>query len=199
MQVEMADSLRAAVPASPQGKSTSRRKLLTDDFDLIVDARGIRDVYQAWLIDPEYVDPLEEVLEPWLNGDVVVTIAPIEDTNKPLIFLEFDRPALTQLPGIDGNLLRIQELAPLSAALGSYRQSLGTVWPGFLPARIKLKISFPPYSCTFEDNRLASTRGDVLHACVEMNGREHCGTPDGGGARFNPEAMRGLEVCVGGS
>jgi len=197
MQVEIADSLRAAVPTSPQGKSTTRRKRLTEDFNLIVDAREIRDVYQAWLIGSEYVDPLEEALGTWLSGEVIVTIAPIEDTNKPLIFLEVERPALVQLAGVDGSLLAIQDLAPLSAALGSYRQSVGTVWPGFLPSRIKLKISFPPYSCTFEDNRLASTQGDVLHACVEMNGQQHCGSPEGNGARFNTESMRGLEVCVG--
>jgi hypothetical protein len=198
MQQALSSALIGAIPDKPEDKSAQRRELREDDLDLSINV-SMMGTYQLFLVEEDLVQTLEEALGPWLRGAATLTVDKIEDTkNKPEIVLEVERKGLVQLAGVEGRAVDLQDLAPLSAALGQYRHSVGTIWPGFMSARIVLKVSFPPYGCTFQDNRMASGKGEVLHACVEMNGQEFCGVPEEASARFSAEAVEGLEVCIGG-
>jgi hypothetical protein len=198
MQQALSTALIGAIPSQPEAKSAQRRELREDELDLTIDV-SMMGTYQLFLVEDELVQELEDALGPWLRGAATLTVDKIEDTkNKPEIVLEVERKGLTHLAGVEGSRVDLQDLAPLTAALGQYRHSVGTIWPGFMSARIVLKISFPPYGCTFQDNRMASGQGEILHACVEMNGQEFCGVPEESSARFSGEAIKGLEVCIGG-
>ena len=79
-QVPNVDVLRGEVPSSPEGSTVLRQEIIEDELKLFMDARSIRDVYQAWLVGKENVDLLAENLDPWLRGDVQVTVSPVEQT-----------------------------------------------------------------------------------------------------------------------
>ena len=102
----------------------------------------------------------------------------LEDGSQPKAeyFLSIDRPELVQFVEMEDNLVSLQDLAPVLKAMGTYRQQVSIMQPGLAAGRLRLRVVFPPFSCTFEENRKAGkTDGDVVLGCVDINGIEHRG------------------------
>ena len=190
------------MPTSPSGDSLGRRELISDELVIGLDHSLVNLGPRAYALDDQtLLAAFQEDMAPWLKGEQEVVLQMYEPEDgghdKAEYFLGINREALVQLVHMNDNLVSLQDLAPILKAMGTYREQVSIMQPGLAAGRVRLRVVFPPFSCTFEENRKAGkTDGDVVLGCVDINGVEHCGEPVGTDIRFGPDAMAGLEVCI---
>ena len=96
-----------------------------------------------------------------------------------------------------GDVVSLQDLAPLTMALARYRDEVsGRFDLRVASFHIGLETIRGARACVFGVTGTPPPDGSVLSPCVEVNGVRHCGEPAADGARFSAEVARDIRACL---
>ena len=98
---------------------------------------------------------------------------------------------------VEGDRIRLQDLAPITTALAHYRSRIsGNYDVRVASFSIGIEATSGASSCVFGVAGAPPPDGRVVSPCVEINGHEECGTPSTSGVSFTPAAAAHLRTCL---
>ena len=159
---------------------------------------GIGPLHKGYFQDREAMTQLSGDLAPWLSETVQLHIRYDSEEFIGDIVIRIPPGELRTLPAVEGGRVELAPLAPLTTALGTYRDALAARFDLRIASfRIGLETYRGPTHCRFGAAGTHPPDGTVVSPCVLINGIEHCGLPEAGGVRFDTTPADQLEVCLG--
>ena len=194
-QAEKAGAEQQASAAAENGPASAPRTGVAPPVLLVWDNVG--DLYQSFFSHREPVTRLSEDLTGYANGPVNVHIRWDQSSFLGTIRLRILPDTLIEPALGTGNTVPLQELAPLTAALATYRADVS----GRFDVRVaSFKLALESFSgarhCVFPVVGTPPPDGRVVSPCVIINGQERCGTPGPDGVAFAEDVAADLRACL---
>ncbi len=157
----------------------------------------ISPLYRSFFSTPELVSALAADLAGYAAGNVNVQIRWDQAEQTGWIRLVLLPGTLTRVPAVDGGLVRLSDLAPLTTALASYRSAVSARFDVRVQSFIVEVSSVQgPRHCLIQLAGLPPPDGRTISPCVQINGAERCGAVEAEGVRFAPEVAADLQACL---
>ncbi len=180
-----------AVAAEP----APRRTGVAPQILLVWDNVG--DLYQSFFSHTEPVTRLSEDLTGYANGPVNVHIRWDQAEFLGTIRLRILPGTLVEPSLGSGPKVPLQELAPLTTALATYRADVASRFDVRVASfRVSLESFSGARHCVFPIAGKPPPDGRVVSPCVQINGQEHCGTPEADGVVFTQTVADDLRACL---
>ncbi len=158
---------------------------------------NVGSLYQSFFSVPEVVTDLSDGLAGQVNGPVNVYIKWDDTAFVGTIRLRVLPGTLIAPPLGQGNVIPLQQLAPITTALASYRSEVAN---RFDVRVASFKVSVESFSgarhCLFEAVGRPPPDGRVVSPCVVLNGQQRCGEPGPNGVTFSPELAEDIRACL---
>lgn len=153
-------------------------------------------LYKGFFSDREAMTALSETLAPWFNDTVQMHVRWDQENFLGTISIRVPPKALRQPLSVDGGVVDLQLLAPLTAALATYRDSLSAQFDVRIQSfRIYVDFFRKSVHCRVGPEGKPPPDGTRVSPCIELNGQEACGLPEASGVRFDAEAAGKLQTC----
>jgi hypothetical protein len=158
---------------------------------------GISHLYKSFFQNQEALTALSEDLAPWLDGPVQLFIRYDSEEFIGHILIRVPPDALRAPPRKTDELLRVSDLAPITTALATYRNSLSGQYDVRLSSFV-IGVDFyrGPVHCRIGPAGEPPPDGTRVSPCPVVNGAETCGTPTSEGVRFAADALDKLASCL---
>lgn len=158
---------------------------------------GINTLYKSFFGDPALEVPLARALQGAIAGPPAVAVRYDPVAVRGFILLNVAPGTLLLPVHVEGDLVRVQDLAPLTMALDEYRQGLGGRYDlRLLNFRVGVELHSGTRTCLFSPAGDPPPDGRVVSPCVTVDGQPHCGAPSKEGVRFPPELSSTLRACL---
>ncbi|MEL6344964.1 MAG: hypothetical protein AAFV53_17735 [Myxococcota bacterium] len=104
---------------------------------------------------------------------------------------------LERPPKMDGDVIDLQALAPITTALASYRSDIAARFDFRIESfRVGLEAYRGARVCIFSVAGKPPPDGRLLSPCVDINGQKQCGEPTTGGVRFAADVAKDIRACL---
>ena len=158
---------------------------------------GIGNLYKNFFSDQESVTALAEGLGPHLQDPVDVTIRYNNEDSVGDILIKLRPDQLTRPVSVQGETIGLQDLAPITAALASYRSSIASRFDFRVEAfRVSLEAYRGARVCQFTIAGKPPPDGRLISPCVTVNGQEQCGQPSAEGVTFSAAVAKDIRACL---
>lgn len=154
-------------------------------------------LYQSFFSHREPVTTLSTDLAGHANGPVNIRIRWDQEKFTGTIRLRVLPGTLVNPPLGSGSLVPLQQLAPMTTALATYRSDVA----GRFDVRVaSFKVAIESFSgarhCIFDVAGRPPPDGRLVSPCVQLNGKERCGTPEADGVRFSLDVADDIRACL---
>jgi len=158
---------------------------------------GIAELHKSFFRTSELVTRLAVELQAQVVPPASVHIRFDNGWHKGWLQLQL-RPGTLRRPiGGEATLIPLQELAPITTALATYRSSVAGRYDMRVESfHVGIESDRGPVRCVFGVGGLPPPDGRTVSSCVEINSQEHCGTEEPGGVRFSPEIAEKIRACL---
>ncbi len=153
-------------------------------------------LYKSFFSDRESMTALSESLAPWFTDTVQVHVRWDQEEFLGTISVRVPPKALRRPVAVAEGLVDLQQLAPLTAALAAYRDSVSAKYDVRVQSfRIYVDFFRKSTHCRVGPEGQPPPDGTRVSPCVEINSQETCGLAETSGVRFDAEAAARLETC----
>lgn len=193
-QAIAAAEAQAVASATPAPK-TSVAPGGSPDILLVWDNVG--DLYQSFFAHTGPISDLSTGLAGHANGPVNVHIRWDQEEFVGTIRLRVLPGTLIEPSLGQGELVPLQELAPLTTALAAYRSDVA----GRFDVRVaSFKVALESFSgarhCVFDVAGKPPPDGRLVSPCVVLNGQKRCGSAEAEGVRFSAGVAEDIRACL---
>ncbi len=158
---------------------------------------NISDLYQSFFSKSEFVDRLSDGLAGYANGPVNLHIQWDQSAFVGTIRLRILPDTLVNPQLGEGSKVPLQALAPLTTALATYRAEIASRFDIRVASfSVALESLSGARHCVFPVVGTPPPDGRLVSPCVELNGQEHCGTPEADGVVFARDVAEDLRACL---
>ncbi len=165
--------------------------------ELVFSWHEVGPLYQGFFLDQVAVTQLATDWSGRLSGRANVHVYWDEANDIGRIRLQLLPGTLNSPVGGEGEVLRLQDLAPLTEPLARYRERLAGQFDVRIASfRVELESVRGARLCVVSIIGGHPPDGRVISPCVELNGREVCGRPEAAGVRFAAEQAEDLRACL---
>ena len=195
--VDAASAVASAVALAEAAPATPAPAPLGEPVELVLVWQGIGALHKSFFSTPALTAALSAGMGGTVKGPANIYIRHDNEEFVGSIRLQL-RPDTRILPvAISGDSVRLQDLAPITAALATYRSAVA----GHFDFRVEsfhvgIESFRGPHSCIFGLTGSPPPDGRVLSPCVQIDGVETCGTPTEEGVHFTPEAAKIVRSCL---
>lgn len=192
--LEALDAQGPAVVTAPPPKGDATAELVPVEIVW----EGIGPLYKGFFSDRDALTQLSRDLAPWLTDTVQLKVSYNSQDFVGGIRVLVPPGALVQLPRQTDGAVLLQDLAPITQALATYRDDLGGRYDVRIQSfHIGLDFYRGPVLCRIGVAGTPPPDGTLVSPCVEINGEEVCGTPGPSGVTFGADAQAKLDTCLG--
>jgi len=165
--------------------------------ELVFSWHEVGPLYQGFFLDQVAVTQLATDWSGRLAGRANVHVYWDEANDIGRIRLQLLPGTLTNPVGGEGEVLRLQDLAPLTEPLARYRERLAGQFDVRIASfRVELESVRGARLCVVSIIGGHPPDGRVISPCVEFNGQEVCGRPEAAGVRFTADQAEDLRACL---
>lgn len=189
----------AVDPAPAAGSvSTDGGAAVTDEpVQIVFVWEGISALYQSFLSDVEVVTGLSAALTGEVRGPANVYVRYDSEHHRGSMRLQLRPDTLLKPPRRSGDTIALQDLAPLTTALASYRSGVASRKDYRLESfKVGLESFRGARSCIFHVAGTPPPDGHLVSPCVEINGQQKCGDPSPAGVTFPPDVAADVAACL---
>ncbi len=186
-----------AAPATGGGDVTPGEPALVDPVQPELQWSGVGNLHKSFFADTAVIQQLSADLTGEVRSPAPIAVRYDSQAFTGQIHLLLDPGALPRPVGAQGDVIRLQDLAPLTTALARYRSAVA--------ARFDLRVeSFSVAiesvrsgrACTFRVAGPPPPDGRLVSPCVHINGADRCGEPTPEGVRFAADAAADVRACL---
>lgn len=158
---------------------------------------GVGALHQGFFQSPEPLSALGADLAGWLNGTANIHVHYDTAAIRGRIRLRLLPGSLPRPVGGSGDLVALQDLAPLTTALAAWRSGVAARTDYRLESfAVELESVRGTDACVLGLVGDPPPDGRTLSPCVEITGTLVCGAPEAAGVRFPPAAAAALRRCL---
>lgn len=195
------DGKGSGVPAEgivPAAVSTEGGATLdVDPVPVVLVWDGISNLHQSFFADPAIVTALSAGLTGEVLGPANIYIRYDSTNFRGSIRLQLRPDSLARKPRRDGEVILLQDLAPITTALAAYRSAVASRKDYRIESfRVGIESFRGPRACIFDVAGRPPPDGRLVSPCVQVNGREECGAPGPEGVRFQPAVAGQVAACL---
>ena len=158
---------------------------------------NVGDLYQSFFSHTGPISDLSMGFAGHANGPVNVHIRWDQEAFVGTIRMRILPGTLVSPPLGQDELVPLQQLAPLTTALATYRSDVAS---RFDVRVASFKVALESFSgarhCVFDVAGKPPPDGRLISPCVVINGKERCGTPESAGVRFSAEVAADIRACL---
>lgn len=187
-----------AVVGTPVSVSTGNGASLdADPVQVVLVWDGISNLHQSFFADPSIVTGLSAGLTGEVLGPANIYIRYDATNFRGSIRLQLRPDSLVRTPRRDGDVIMLQDLAPITTALAAYRSAVASQKDYRIESfSVGIESFRGARACIFDVAGRPPPDGRLVSPCVQINGREECGAPGPGGVRFQPAAAGHIAACL---
>lgn len=175
----------------PEAAPVAEVKLLWDRISML---------HRGFFNDPVLKAALARDLAPYVVGGPEVEIGFDDVEVRGWIKLKVPPGGLRTPVRISGDLVQVQDLSPLTAALDRYRLAMGSRYDlRLLNFRVRVEVRGGGRTCVFAPAGDPPPDGKILSPCVSVGAEALCGEPSLEGVRFSAADSAVVRACLGGS
>lgn len=159
---------------------------------------GIGPLHKGYFQEREALTRLSQDLSPWLTETVQLHVRYDSEEFIGHILIQVPPDQLRSPPSVVEGLFQLSALAPLTTALGTYRDDLAARFD-FRIANFEIGLDFyrGPVHCRIGAAGAPPPDGTVVSPCIDINSEEQCGRPsEMGGVRFDGKPADQLGACL---
>lgn len=187
-----------AQPAAPTESSTIEPVAGSAVPPLVLVWTGISTLHKSFFSTQDVVARLAEGLQGTILPPANVHIRFDSKAHKGWIQLQLRPETLRLSVGGEGGVVRLQELAPITAALATYRSTVAGRYDVRVESfHVGIESDRGSVRCVFELGGLQPPDGKTVSSCVEINSTRHCGVEVAGGVLFTTEVADNIRACLG--
>lgn len=158
---------------------------------------GISNLHQSFFADSGIVTGLSAGLTGEVRGPANVYVRYDSKKFTGSIRLQLRPDTLVRKPRRTGDAILLQDLAPITTALARYRTDVASQKDYRIESfAIGVESFRGPRACIFTVAGRPPPDGRLVSPCVEVNGKERCGTPGPEGVRFAPDVADDIAACL---
>lgn len=158
---------------------------------------GISDLYKSFFSDRDAVTELAAGLGPWLESPADVTIRYNTEDSVGDILIKLRPGQMRQPVSVDGDVVGLQGLAPITVALATYRSTIASRFDFRVESfRVSLESYRGARVCQLSLAGAPPPDGRLISPCVSINGHRVCGQPTSAGVRFPAQSAADLAACL---
>lgn len=205
-----AEALLASAPARPDGDAARpptaaepSAEVETQGASMSAPARvelqwtGIGPLHKGFFSDREAVTRLAADLAGEVRDPVPIAVRYDSKNFFGQVRLLLDPEALLRPVAASGDTVRLQDLSPLTEALASYRSDVAGRFDVRLGSfEVGIESVRTGRACVFRLAGPPPPDGRLISPCVEVNGKQHCGTPTAEGVRFSNGVAEDVTACL---
>ena len=168
-----------------------------EPVEIVLIWQGIGNLHRSWFSSTGATRYLTEGFAGRVVGPANVYVRHDNEKYIGSIRLQL-RPDTLKLPvAVEGDVVSLSALAPLTVALASYRSHVS----GNYDLRVQsfsvgIESIRGAHSCIFGLAGQPPPDGSLISPCVQIDGAEVCGVTEPGGVRFPAEAVKTLKTCL---
>lgn len=156
---------------------------------------GIGALHKSYFSEQEGVTALSVALAPYIQGTVQLKISFNQEEHLGKIRIQLPPDALIQ--PVPADPARLQQLAPITTALASYRDHVANRFDLRVQSfHIGLDFFRGPVHCGVQVGGERPPDGRLISPCVLVNGQEVCGQPSASGVAFVEPAAGKIARCL---
>lgn len=168
-----------------------------DPVQVVLVWDGISHLHQSFFADPEIVTSLSAGLTGEVHGPANVYVRYDSKKFTGSVRLQLRPDTLVRKPRRSGDSILLQDLAPITVALARYRSDVASRKDYRIESfKIGVESFRGPRACVFEVAGRPPPDGRLVSPCVEINGKQRCGTPGPEGVRFDSESAADIAMCL---
>jgi len=191
-----AQAAAQATPPSPE-PATATVVPSGESPEVLLVWDNVGDLYRSFFSHRGPVTALSTDLAGHANGPVNIHVRWDQKQFLGTIRLRILPGTLVKPPLGSGAVVPLQQLAPMTTALATYRSDVA----GRFDVRVaSFKVSLESFSgarhCIFNVAGKPPPDGRLVSPCVQLNGQERCGTPQPDGVRFAPDVADDIRACL---
>jgi hypothetical protein len=164
---------------------------------LVLVWNGISALHKSFFSTQDVVTRLAGALQGTIQPPANVHIRFDSKRHKGWIQLQLRPETLRLSVGGEGDLVRLQDLAPITTALATYRSTVAGRYDVRVESfHVGIESYRGPVRCVFGVGGLKPPDGKTVSSCVEINSTRHCGTEEADGVRFTTEVADKIRDCL---
>ncbi len=168
-----------------------------DPVEVVLVWQGIGNLHRSWFSSGKAVTILNEGFAGRVEGPANVYVRHDNVNYIGSIRLQLRPDTLKVDVPVDGDVIELSALAPITQSLAAYRSHIS----GNYDLRIEsfsvgIESIRGAHSCIFGVAGEPPPDGSLLSPCVEVDGAEVCGDTVGNGVRFPAETVSTLKTCL---
>ncbi len=177
--------------------STGGGAVTAEPVQIVFVWEGISTLYQSFFSDPEIVTDLAAGFAGEVRGPANVYVRYDSEHHRGSIRLQVRPDTLPRPPRRTGDTIALQDLAPLTTALATYRSSAASRKDLRLESfKVGLESFRGARSCIFQVAGTPPPDGRLVSPCVQINGKDRCGDPGPVGVTFPADAADDIAACL---
>jgi len=168
-----------------------------DPVQVVLVWEGISTLHQSFFADPDIVTGLSAGLTGSVRGPANVYVRYDSTNFTGSIRLQLRPDTLVRKPRRTGDAILLQDIAPVTEALAGYRTDVASRKDYRIESFAVGVESFRgARACVFTVAGRPPPDGRLVSPCVQLNGKEYCGTPGVEGVRFPPDVADSIAACL---
>ncbi len=191
---EQAEARAAEVAGSTGAKPAAGE---ASPVEVVLVWQGIGQLHRGYFSDPDAVAALGRGLGGLVEGPANVYVRYSESERAGQIRLQL-RPGTRRVPvAHDGEVIRLQDLAPVTRALAAYRKDIASRFDLRVASfDIGIESFRGAHTCVFTEAGPPVPAGEVVSPCVVVDGERVCGEAGEAGVRFPAATARTIRDCL---
>lgn len=184
---------------SPQAEvgSAGGARIDADPVQVVLVWDGISHLHQSFFADPDIVTSLSAGLTGEVRGPANVYVRYDATNFRGSVRLQVLPDTLVRKPRRTGDALLLQDLAPITVALARYRSDVASQKDLRIESfKVGIESFRGPRACIFEVAGRPPPDGRLVSPCVEINGKQQCGSPTPEGVRFPADVAADIATCL---
>lgn len=189
------------VSASGEERSAGPAELApvpgADPVEIVLVWQGIGNLHRSWFSSGAAVELLSKGFAGHVAGPANVYVRHDAQEYLGSIRLQLRPDTLRVEVPVEGEVVDLAALAPITVALARYRSHVGGNYDLRVESfHVGIESFRGPHSCIFGVAGEPPPDGSLVSPCVQLDGAEVCGTTVAGGVRFEAAAVKKIRRCL---
>jgi len=158
---------------------------------------GVGNLHKSFFTDTDVIQQLSADLTGEVRSPAPIAVRYDSKAFMGQIHLLLDPGALPRPVGGSGDVIQLQDLAPLTTALARYRSAVASRFDLRVESfSVAIESVRSGRACTFRVAGPPPPDGRLVSPCVRINGADRCGEPTPEGVRFAADAAADVRACL---
>ncbi len=159
--------------------------------------QGIGNLHKSFFSTPDLVQQLSADLTGEVRSPAPVLIRYDSADFQGWIRYQLDPGALSRPVRVQGDVIALQDLAPITRGLARYRSAVSGRFDLRLESfKVEIESIRAGRACRFSLAGPPPPDGALISPCVDINGARQCGEPTPEGVRFPPDVAADIRACL---